>query len=1049
MVSRLTGPVARAITILLGLVVVAAGFLWWQREPIAANAINRMLASRQVHASYRIGSIGVRTHRIVDLRIGDPARPDLTAASAEVTLGMGVSGPYVRSIRADGVRLRARFEAGRLRLGEVDRLLPAGPAGKPIELPDLDADLRDVRIRLETPVGRWGIALEGQGNLRDGFMGRAAAMAVDTRIGACRLLLTRAVLNVSVADGRPAVDGPLRSRLLGCPEVTLVEPEVALDVRLAETLKAWRGGARLAAPRLLAQGFAAQGLLAQLGFEGTARETKGEIAATVDRLGTPDMALAELDFDGRYAVAPVAGAVDLLGELRGRAGIRPARLQAVAARLDAAAGTPFAPAARGIAAAIVRSNKARFVAGIGFRQRPGGGTVRVPSLTVTTSAGARLALAGRGGIGLGWPGGELRADGEATLTGGGFPAIRAVIRQPGAGMPLSGEVRAAPIVATGGRLALAPVRFQPDRRGTRFSSSLQVDGPVGDGRIAGLSLPLEGVIDGRGGFALGERCLPAGFTRLELAGLALLNGRTVLCPLDGRAVLSSGSGGRTGGGVRTGALAFAGRLGGTPLALRAASLQVPFARPGFVATGLAVRLGDGADATRLDVATLGGDLRSGGVEGRFAGAAGKIANVPLLLDRAAGEWRLAGGALSLAGELAVRDAEAASPRFHPLDAKEVRLGFAAGAIRATGRLLEPKTGAEVATVAIRHDLGLGAGEARLHVAALRFGPSLQPEALTPLTVGVVANVEGAVAGDGLIRWNAEGVTSTGRFATDALDLAAAFGPVRRLQGAIVFSDLLGLETEPGQTVSIGEVNPGIAVTGGVLSYRILPGRLVRVEGGRWPFAGGTLTLDPTTLDFAQERERHMVFRVDGLDAAQFIEQLELKNIAVTGQFDGMLPMVFDSTGGRIEGGRLAVRRAGGTLAYVGEISNEQLGTFGKLAFDALKSIRYNSLAIDLNGALDGEIVSRISFDGTNESPKEVKRSGWLASLTGLPFRFRITVTAPFRQLVSSAQSLSDPRGLIADQLPGGAPSLPGSSPVQPPAAPPPRSVQPPASGTMR
>src|SRR3546814_8295065 len=113
--------------------------------------------------------------------------------------------------------------------------------------------------------------------------------------------------------------------------------------------------------------------------------------------------------------------------------------------------------------------------------------------------------------------------------------------------------------------------------------------------------------------------------------------------------------------------------------------------------------------------------------------------------------------------------------------------------------------------------------------------------------------------------------------------------------------------------------------------------------------------------------RALTFRSIGWQAADFINALELENISATGTFDGLLPMIFDDKGGRIVGGVLVARqqglpplylrdvaslrigcdteRQGGTLAYVGQVSNAALGLFGILAFDELQSLLYNCLPI--------------------------------------------------------------------------------------------------------
>jgi len=190
-----------------------------------------------------------------------------------------------------------------------------------------------------------------------------------------------------------------------------------------------------------------------------------------------------------------------------------------------------------------------------------------------------------------------------------------------------------------------------------------------------------------------------------------------------------------------------------------------------------------------------------------------------------------------------------------------------------------------------------------------------------------------------------------------------------------------------------------------------------------------LTLAPTVLDFEERSQRRLAFTVDGLDAAKFINQFEFENISATGTFDGTIPMIFDNNGGRIENGSLTVRPGGGTLAYVGDVSNAELGAFAKMAFDALKAIRYDRLTIDLNGAIDGEMITQVRFNGVNQGTEAVQ-TGFFKEFVGLPFLFNIRITAPFRGLLNTARSFTDPSLLIRDNLP---PELEGRAiePVQP------------------
>jgi hypothetical protein len=323
----------------------------------------------------------------------------------------------------------------------------------------------------------------------------------------------------------------------------------------------------------------------------------------------------------------------------------------------------------------------------------------------------------------------------------------------------------------------------------------------------------------------------------------------------------------------------------------------------------------------------------------------------------------------------------------------------------------------VSEVSIEHQLSSGAGHALLDVPSLTFGQNLQPEELTRLTEGVVALVNGTIHGQGRIDWSAGGkVTSTGDFTTADIDLAAPFGPVEGMAGTIHFSDLLGLETPPGQAITVRSINPGILVENGVIKYQLLPGQLVKIERGEWPFMGGRLILHETVLNFGHPSPKRLTFEVVGFDAKRFVDSLGFAGIEITGTFDGFLPMIFDESGGRIVGGRLDSRESGGTFRYTG--TKPKAGMITGAVFSLLSDLNYRSMVVRLDGDLSGEFASRITIDKIS-----LGKGGGLAgslirnAFAKVPLRVNLNVNGPFRALIQTAKAYKDPRQAIAPVMP--------------------------------
>jgi translocation and assembly module TamB len=185
---------------------------------------------------------------------------------------------------------------------------------------------------------------------------------------------------------------------------------------------------------------------------------------------------------------------------------------------------------------------------------------------------------------------------------------------------------------------------------------------------------------------------------------------------------------------------------------------------------------------------------------------------------------------------------------------------------------------------------------------------------------------------------------------------------------------------------------------------------VAIERLAWPFTGGTMTVRPTVLR-AGTSARKFAIDVAGLDAEQFLQRFQIKNLNTTGKFDGVLPLIFEGATGRIVGGVLEARAGGGLIQYIGEVGQASMGAAGRLAFDALRRLRYRTLTLRLDGDLDAEIVTTIDFTGSNEAPLTAG-SPLPMRATGLPFKFGVTVRAPFRALLGTAASFSDARAVI-------------------------------------
>ncbi len=1002
---RWRSPVAMSVAVLA---LVGVLIVWISRERIAEDVIDDYLAERGVPATYDIVSLTPQSQVIENLVIGDPARPDLTVKRMVLSIGIGWSGPELRRVTVEGARVFASFKGGKLSLGKLDPLIFTD-SKEPPALPAIDVVLTDVRGLLQSDYGRAGFKLEGKGRLDDGFAGTLAATAPGIGTADCRAASATLYGKLTTADGAPVFDGPLRLADLACGGASLAHADIGTRARLAA------GFAAATADFKVTGGGMRLGDLAAAGLGGTAELgwSEGRLALGHDLaltgLVAPQGRLARLAAEGDWRGATDGSSGQWEGTLRG-AGLAPAKdLAASLAAIErGAAGTLIAPlVARARAGLGTALGGASFRGDAIIRHRGAEASLVIPEASLASARGTRVLALSRLGAKLGAEGvsglaGNLLAGGE------GLPSINGRIEQESGG-GWTARLAMADYAVGANRLAIPRLTLRSGASGAlAFEGLVKASGELPGGGINDLDLPVEGTWSQGSGLALGTRCTPLSFAGLTLSGLTLEGQQITLCPEGRTPILAYSSTLRLA--ARTGALKLSGSLGESPATIAAAGVTLRYPQP-FVVEGLAARIGTGDSEVRLSAANLTGRWGEA-IGGDFAGGAARLATVPLDLDSIAGAWSFADGVLSLDGaSFTLTDrpnADHPEPRFTPMHAEGATLRLADNRITAEALLRHRESGRGVAEVAIIHDLDTAAGSARLAVPPLVFDKGFQPEDLSYLAKGVIAIADGTVTGTGRIDWQGDQLTSSGTFGTDGLDFAAAFGPVRGLKGEVVFTDLLNLTTAPDQRVTIAAINPGVEVLAGTLQFEVKDGTLLSLEDARFPLMGGTLALRPLVMDFSQPEERRYVFEITGLDAAKFVAQMELSNLSATGIFDGTVPIVFDANGrGRIDGSVLTARPGGGNIAYLGELSYEDLGTMGNYAFSALRSLDYRQMRVGLGGQLDGEIVTSFEFDGIRQGTG-ASRNFVTRRLAKLPILFKVNVRSEnFYDLATMVRSFWD------------------------------------------
>jgi hypothetical protein len=569
---------------------------------------------------------------------------------------------------------------------------------------------------------------------------------------------------------------------------------------------------------------------------------------------------------------------------------------------------------------------------------------------------------------------------------------------------------------------------------------VQITGPLGDGEVRDLTPNLNVTIAWGNGWRVTPNggCLPTRLGGLDAAGLSFTNGDLSLCALDG-ALIAANQSGALSGGFTIRSLALNGRMAGEaaqPARVSAGNVVGRFSgRSGdmilaMTANNPHLTIDMAEDRTlTIVMASLTANAHiadSWRVEGQFAEGVLTDPALPGAISTIAGAWsaapendkpviRVSAGEALLTAKAPPTEED--RPLFNPLRIVEMNAVLANGEINANGAIVLDANRQQLARFDAQHDVDRGAGIAQINAERISFGPALQPYDITEQARGMVEGVTGDAIVTAEITWSDETITGAGRARLDNVSLATSTIPVvNNVNGEIYFDDLFALTTPPGQVLRVGLLNPGVAVRNGRVRFQLLPEQQVSIEQAEFDFASGALAMAPTRITLGADETRFELTLRD-VDATELVSALNIPDLQATGRIEGSFPLRLTRVSAFVDGGVLRAAPEGGTISYTGNAGDAATGP-SKLAFDALRSFRYDTLSLTLDGDLNGDVISSITFSGRNSG--EAVDLGEIAPIPGLgrvtvrgvPFDFNVTVSAPFRRLAQTAASIADPGSLI-------------------------------------
>jgi hypothetical protein len=261
---------------------------------------------------------------------------------------------------------------------------------------------------------------------------------------------------------------------------------------------------------------------------------------------------------------------------------------------------------------------------------------------------------------------------------------------------------------------------------------------------------------------------------------------------------------------------------------------------------------------------------------------------------------------------------------------------------------------------------------------------LELQTVLPFLKDRVTQTSGGVSYSAQAKFSHAGLATSGRATLKDLGLVTSSASARGISGVVNLGNLLPPMTSGVQTLTIRELDAGVPLERGTVSFE-LDRTGLRLIDAAWPFADGRLVLSSRDGS-ALADDAAFLLTVENVDLGILLKIADIPGLRATGHIAGSIPVVIRNGDPVLVDGSLSAQE-NGIIVYQSEAGDAAQTEQTKLLTDALKNFHYTALSGGLSGNANGEVVLRLSLRGSNPDLYE-----------GYPFAINVNVEGSLADL---------------------------------------------------